>query len=252
MAKKIRKKTVKRSKVIMPATSVRRVPLAAPGPAVGVGNVINAAKLAEKTIELTACAQYANQLGAPMVWFGLTQKQERQHGFDAATNLGGRAFILQFKASSTILKTGTYASTRRFCCQHHQMQLLKSAYGSTPGCCFYFLPNLGTFAELNAVHGDLLNNSFLVDVADLPQPIPATHRQSGYHYAYLDAQSSTLTVTSEPFKLKLSSTAKHLAIKKEELGIPSEHLIEIARTLEQKDEGLGDMFFKNAALVVVL
>jgi hypothetical protein len=140
------------------ATSTTGTILAPPGVALTVGNVASAAKLAEKTIELTACAQFGQLFGARMVWFGLTQKQERQHGFDAATNLGGHAFILQFKASATVLKTGTYAGCRRFACQHQQMVQLRARFGGTHNGCFYFLPNVGTFNDLVGVSGDLLGN----------------------------------------------------------------------------------------------
>lgn len=65
-------------------------PLPRPGANLGTGNLIGAAKISEKTIELTTCAQFGSVFGTSMVWFGLTQRQERQHGFDAGTDLGGR------------------------------------------------------------------------------------------------------------------------------------------------------------------
>src|SRR5689334_12051288 len=107
--------------IFAPAVSVAGAPLAPPGPNPLIGNVIGAAKISEKTIELTTSAQFGNLFGVRMVWFGLTQAQERQYGFDAATNLGGSAFILQYKASATVLKRGPFAGQRRFMCQHDQM-----------------------------------------------------------------------------------------------------------------------------------
>ena len=222
--------------------------------ALHAGNVARAPKLAEKTIELTTCAQFGRMLARDMVWFGLTQKQERQYAFDASTSLGGRAFILQFKVSSTVLRSGPYAGQRKFHCQHDQMSRLRAAFGSLPNSCFYFLPNIGTFSELVGVSGDVIGNSFLVDVADLPNPIPATQRRSGYHYAYLDAAGPSVIITSEPFAPRRVVRAREFTsdLKAKRFdGRTSEELIAVARRLEATNARLGDLFFKNAALVVV-
>lgn len=265
------------------ATSTSGATLTVPGAVLSTGNVINASKLSEKTIELSTCAQFGQWFSfyhihrhlrlpfppspplplslsfpiphpIPMVWFGLTQKQERQYGFDAATNLGGRAFILQFKVSATVLKTGKHKGTRRFTCQHQQMQQLRSKFGSLPGSCFYFFPNIGTFTELEGVNGNLLSNSYMVDVADLPATIPATHRKNGYHYAYLNATVPEVTVTSDPFKPKKVYPAIEfvvLAISNPKTYLSSsKDLIQSVRDIDNENERIADLFFMNAALVV--
>jgi hypothetical protein len=188
---------------LAPAHPVGGSVLLQPGQNLGTGNVVGAWKLAEKTIELTTCAQFGHLFGTEMVWFGLTQAQERQHGFDAATNLGGRAFILQFKASATVPQSGSYAGQRRFTCQHHQMVTLVQLFGGTPNSCFYFLPDVGTFNDLAQVQGNLLHHSYLLDVADLPNPVPATHRKNGYHHVFLDANAPLVTITSEPIRKRV-------------------------------------------------
>lgn len=243
------------------ATSTSGATLTAPGTVLSTGNVINASKLSEKTIELSTCAQFGQWFSFyhhlplfPMVWFGLTQKQERQHGFDAATNLGGRAFILQFKVSATVLKTGKHKGTRRFTCQHQQMQQLRSKFGSLPGSCFYFFPNIGTFTELEGVNGNLLSHSYMVDVAHLPKTIPDANRANGYHYAYLNAEVPEVTITSDPFKPKKVYRADKFAeqvISNLKTDLPSSKaLIRSIRDIDNENERIADLFFKNAALVV--
>lgn|GEM_PF-4720605 len=226
-----------------------------PGSNLIVGNVVGAAKIAEKTVELTTCAQFGSLLGSQMVWFGLTQRQERQHGFDAATNLGGRAFILQFKVSSTVLKSGPHAGHRRFGCQHHQMDQLVQSFGATPNACFYFLPNLGTFAELSALGGDVLSNSYLMDVAGLQSPVPAPTRMNGYHYAYLDAAGPSVTITSEPFKARrlFQGTVflKEIMLRRDRLP-NAKGLLRLAQRLDRENRRLADLFYRNAALAVLL
>src|ERR1700677_211688 len=75
-------------------------------------------KLSEKSLELTFCSQFSAEVAfrhfVPwpnrIVWFGLTQLQESQLGFDAVTSLGGFAIVFQFKASHTL----THRRGRRF------------------------------------------------------------------------------------------------------------------------------------------
>ena len=63
-------------------------------------------RVSEKTIELNFCAQFAARYGEPVLWFGLTQKQEARLGFDAWTRMGGRLLVFQFKASNDTLSSG--------------------------------------------------------------------------------------------------------------------------------------------------
>jgi hypothetical protein len=76
-------------------------------------------RLSEKTLEINLCAQLSQVLGG-VIWFGLTQRQEAQAGFDVCTRLGGRLLILQFKASSYDVPGG-----RRFVLKHDQLLALQ-------------------------------------------------------------------------------------------------------------------------------
>jgi hypothetical protein len=238
------------------ATSLSGSNIAGPGKKLSVANLEGAGRIAEKSIELTTCAQLGALLGKQMVWFGLTQAQERKHGYDAATNLGGRAFILQFKASTTVMKTALYRDQRRFQCQHHQMVELVQRFGAVPNSCFYFLPNIGTFSELESVKGDLINNSYLVDVARIPTPVPTTNRKSGYHHVFLNKTKPSVTITSTPVQVEQVHNASMLQrIEKGsgQGGFPKCRVILeiVGRSLAEVDHPKVDLFFKNAALVVL-
>lgn len=69
------------STITASALSGRKIP--APGSNLAVANLKGnkTDRLAEKTIELTTCAQFGDLLRRRMVWFGLTQKQEREHAY---------------------------------------------------------------------------------------------------------------------------------------------------------------------------
>lgn len=223
------------------------------------GNVINSPKLSEKTIELTASAQFGHIFQRRMVWFGLTQSQERNYGFDAAASLGGHAFILQFKVSNQVMKRVPWRSHRKFQCQHHQMQALVSRFRVSQHACFYFLPDIGTVPELINVNGDLLGNSYLADISSFPNTIPTPHRSSNMHYAYLDSTIPALTITSDPFevpKLIRASDFAKLHSQNRHALTPTERLIDLYRrindTIIEKEPKLTSLFFRNASLCVIL
>ena len=155
-------------------------------------------RLSEKTIELNFCGQATARLGRAAFWFGLTQRQEARAGFDAATRLGHRVILLQFKASNTLLNGGA----RRFHLSHWQLDALRvCAAGSRRRSAFYVFPDIGETGDLPAANWNLLMSSWLLDVTDLdalgPPTTPSgTPRRSGRHYA--DLTPPTVTVHSEP------------------------------------------------------
>lgn len=153
-------------------------------------------RIPEKTIELNFCAQVTAVLQRRVIWFGPTQKQEAQLGFDACTKLGGRLLIFQFKASNIVLRNGA----RRFNVPHQQivaLQRLKSFQRST----FYVLPSIGTSLEF-VKSPNILMESWLMDVASLPHPMGlptkrnGSARRSAQHHIYLKAGSAV--IRSEP------------------------------------------------------
>lgn len=130
-------------------------------------------RLSEKTLELNICAQASHLLtrgqGQRLFWFGLTQKQEARAGFDACTRFGGRLLIFQFKASHRVLRNGA----RVFQAPHDQMQALTRQTHSYMRSVFYAFPLVGTTADI-ARNPDLLAQTWLLDVADLPPLGPPT------------------------------------------------------------------------------
>lgn len=160
-------------------------------------------RLSEKTIELNFCAQAAGAYGGDVFWFGLTQRQEAQAGFDVATRLGGRLLLLQFKASNHVLAWGA----RRFLAGHGQLEELRlRASPSKTRSVFYVFPDFGDTSDLSAGHADVLSRSWLLNVATLPaigKPTKpdGTLRKNGMHYA--DLKPPSLTLHSEPLGLSV-------------------------------------------------
>src|SRR5262245_32723891 len=98
-------------------------------------------RLSEKTLELNFCSQFRYLLRRNVLWFGLTQKQEAEAGFDACTKIGGRVIIFQFKAPFQKIGGG-----RRFSAQHDQMMNLKKICKERFSV-FYAFPLIGTTDE---------------------------------------------------------------------------------------------------------
>lgn len=166
-------------------------------------------RVPEKTIELNFCAELTSlwaQQGHGVLWFGPTQKQEARLGFDAATRLGGKVLLFQFKASRHVLRTGE----RRFHAPHQQMLDLQHLCQNQSRSVFYVFPTFGTTAEL-LKSPSVLHNTLLMDVGSLPAIIPpptkrdGTMRASGDHLVDVDQKRRIATIHSDPFKVPLTT-----------------------------------------------
>jgi hypothetical protein len=158
-------------------------------------------RLSEKSIELNFCHRMSMSLGDPIWWFGTTQRQERDAGWDVAGKVSGRWVRFQLKASKEVLGNGA----RRFRGHHHQLIELQSR-ARTPLSVFYVFPTIGTTGELVAANFDLLPRLRLLDVYSLPAGIgpPTTPsgalRKSEHHYFDLQTNND-LTIHSDPIEV---------------------------------------------------
>jgi len=127
-------------------------------------------------------------------------------GFDLCTKFGGVLFIFQVKASNKII-----GGLRRFDAPHRQMLNLQQLSRGVRRCVYYVLPDIGTTHEFARSRG-LLQDTWLLDVFQLPTPMPAptirggTHvRRSGKHR--IDLRPPHVTVWSEPFSAEVINAA---------------------------------------------
>lgn len=155
-------------------------------------------RLSEKTIEINFCAQAAKITKRRLIWFGLTQKQEANAGFDVYTKIGGRILIFQFKASNVLVKDGW----RRFQADHTQMENLRKLCKNYQRSVFYVFPLLGTTYELS-INPDLISQTSLLDVDKLPVLAPPVTkrgdpRKNNKHY--VDVIPERAVIHSEPIE----------------------------------------------------
>ncbi len=181
--------------------------------------------LSEKTLELNFASQLNHRCGGNLLWFGLTQMQEARCGFDIATRIGSALFIVQMKASTTVLKG---SGARKFKVPDDQLQRLRAV--NLGGCplpprsVFYAFPVIGTVKELNA-HPDVLANTWLCDVADCgavgaPTKANGSLRKDECHYVHVSPGEPPLPAGacgtaewhSEPVEVK-AFTASDFAAK---------------------------------------
>ncbi len=169
-------------------------------------------RISEKSIELNFCASMARHSRRPLFWFGLTQKQEAIAGFDVATQVGGRVVLFQVKASNHIMKRN---GARQFRAPHSQLEALQQRVGSRRRSIYYLLPDFGDTADLPGL-GDPLSGMWVLDVADLPDPMPpptkgkTNHpRKSGLHY--LDLKPPQVTIHSEPRVVSVQNVGEGLS-----------------------------------------
>jgi hypothetical protein len=160
-------------------------------------------RLSEKTIELNFCAQLTRIVEFSVLWFGLTQRQEAEAGFDTCTRLGGRLLLFQFKASNTTLRSGK----RRFVLQHDQLMNLIYRVKGFQRSVFYVFPLVGNTLELSR-NANVVGQSWLLDVArlpaiDSPTTGKGTPRRTHCHYA--DVAPGIVTLHSKPMEFQLIS-----------------------------------------------
>lgn len=208
-------------------------------------------RLSEKTLELNFCAQVERRAGRPCLWFGLTQRQEARAGFDAAMRSGGRLFLFQIKASNHLLKGGW----RQFRAQHRQMTALQQRVRAARRSVFYVLPLLGATAEIPPSR-DWLDKTWLLDVADLPDPMPAPtvrqtsrRRKSGIHY--IRAAPYVAMIHSEPSEVRLESAAELAATAFERSPGINELLLNEESERELEFERLRRLFTRSAVGLVL-
>lgn len=146
-------------------------------------------RLSEKTLELSLCAQFAERWNLRnAIWFGLTQGQEKELGFDACSRINGRLLILQFKASNVVVQPQRFsAPRRRFTLPHDQLISLRDLAIGLPRAVYYVFPNLGTTYELS-LNQDLVQQTWFLDVTGLPPSalISVPRNRARRHYAYTD------------------------------------------------------------------
>lgn len=170
-------------------------------------------RLSEKTIELNFCAQFAANLSPPYWWFGLTQKQEKRAGWDAAAKVAGVWVRFQLKASCHVLKSGV----RRFETPHHQLVALKDRT-TQPHSTLFVLPMLGTTQELAAVGFSLLSELRFLDVYDIPATVGPPTRRSGAlrksmrHYVDLNPAGTAVTIHSDPVEARVIRAERFTAV----------------------------------------
>ena len=169
-------------------------------------------RLSEKSIELNFCAGVSRHHSRPVHWFGLTQRQEAVAGFDVATRLGARVVCFQVKASNHVLKR---SHARRFKAPHDQLTALQQR-AKRHRSIYYLLPDFGDTVELAGLR-DPLGHMWLLDVADLPAPMPPPTkgtsrilRKSGWHY--VDMVPPHVTVHSEPVTVPVRNAIEHLPL----------------------------------------
>lgn len=191
-------------------------------------------RLSEKTLELNFASQLNHHSGGKLLWFGLTQKQEAQCGFDIATRSGSALFIVQMKASAHVMKG---SGARKFKVPDDQLQQLRAikvAGKPLPKqSVFYAFPVIGTVGDLDA-HSDVLANTWLCDVADCgavgaPTKANGSPRKDGCHYVHV-------TEGKPPLKAGKSGVAQWHS---NPVDVPAIHASSFAADLVERRAGTG-------------
>jgi len=202
-------------------------------------------KVAEKTLELSLCAQLSSvfvpsgwakmRLWEP-VWFGLTQAQEARAGFDAGMRLpGGICILLQFKRGRRRTDGRIH-----FDAQHHQLIALTERVNSRRRCVYYVLPSVTNTNELNNGQIALLDSTWFLDVAEIPR-LEAPSRKSEKHQFLLNPKDGVVEIRSNPVFVQARSGRSVASDLRAREGLVSfesfSEMWEIANLLGRKSVG---------------
>jgi hypothetical protein len=158
-------------------------------------------RFSERSVELNFASEFRPP-GTRVVWWALTQAEERTRGFDGSAYAGGRGFLFQFQAASETTEAGP-----RFYAEHDQMRRLRHVAAS-PGAVFYVLPTITSWSELYEGSLSLLAHTWLLDVHQLPERIRPPQRlrgrgprRSAVHY--IELTPPTALIRSEPITARV-------------------------------------------------
>lgn len=139
-------------------------------------------RFSERSVEMNFASEFRPR-GARVIWWALTQAEERTRGFDGSAYAGARGFLFQFKAVRERIETGL-----RFYAEHNEVRRLRHVAAS-PGAVLYVLPTITSWAEFYGGGLSLLSHTWLLDVHQLPENIRPPQRirsrgprRSGMHY----------------------------------------------------------------------
>jgi hypothetical protein len=186
-------------------------------------------RISEKTVEINYCAQFDLGERRPAFWFGLTQEQEKRAGYDVFSTSPGRLLVLQFKASSHVLRSGE----RRFRAPHHQLVALRDRLRGSRDI-YYVLPEFGQSADLVGMNWDIIRHCWLLGLADIP-PIEAPVRRDGalrkrgIHYFDLDATTGLVTIRSDPVVTRATKATEYSLALRNEVRRESQEALEESR-----------------------
>ena len=179
--------------------------------------------------------------GTRVIWWALTQAEERARGFDGSAYAGGRGFLFQFKAVRDRTETGL-----RFEAEHEEVRRLRHVAAS-PGAVFYVLPTITNWAEFYGSRFSLLSHTWLLDVHQLPVNIRPPQRmdsrgprRSGMHYIELTPptaliQSERITAHVEPAEVLLPPNTPDRRFEEQAGFSDIEEFLRLVRSLAAGD-----------------
>jgi hypothetical protein len=197
-------------------------------------------RFTEPSVEMNFASEFRPP-GTRVIWWALTEAEERTRGFDASAYAGGRGYLFQFKAAHEVGEAGP-----RFYAGHEEMRRLRHVAAS-PGAVFYVLPTITSWTEFYEGRLSLLSQTWLLDVHQLPARIRPPQRlrgrgprRSGMHYIELTpptalVRSEPITARVEPAEVLLSPDMAYRRFGEQAGFSDVEEFLELVRSLSRGD-----------------
>ena len=154
-------------------------------------------EVSEKSLELNVCAEMLHEIRQrpgcdAALWVGLTQRQESLLGLDAfIRNVGsGQSVMLQFKSPQA---SSLVDSLYKFSINERQHERLDRIARACPRTVLYVFPLYGKWSKARNYAPDLMQDTWLVRVSDIPYPLLASGHER--HQVELRRDGSRMETT---------------------------------------------------------
>ncbi len=157
-------------------------------------------EVSEKSLELNVCAELLQLIRSwprcqGALWFGLTQRQEREYGIDEMIrNVGqGYALMLQFKSPWV---TSQVDDLYKFSVNEQQHKALEELACKHPNDVLYIFPLYSTWTKAQGHAPDLCQDTWVLPVSSISTAeLKTEHSSTGRHRVELERVQNQVNVT---------------------------------------------------------
>ena len=158
-------------------------------------------EVSEKSLELNVCVELLQLVRSwrgcqGALWFGLTQKQERERGIDEMIQNVGQGFALMLQFKSPWVTPRGNEDLYKFSVNEQQHEAMEDLASNHPNAVQYVFPLYRTWAKAESHAPDLCQDTWFLPVSSIPLvQLRAEPSSTGRHTVELERAQNQISVT---------------------------------------------------------